>query len=577
MRFIGGATLAAGTHAIREVAGNPGIRRIETAWSLGIAADWAYLVVLLITAYAAGGPLGVGILGVVRMIPPMLVGPFADVPVARLRGDRALVAVNLVRAGAAAVTAIVLVLGASPWIAFVLAGILAGAGALVRPIQNALMPALARSPSELIAANVTSSLGEGAGAFVGPLIGGAIAVGVSPAAGCVVVTLTFLAAAAVLVGLRFADEADARGSRPTGVTGVAIPRALRALRSHPGVALVVLDFGGQVFVRGMLTTLIVVASIELLGLGDSGVGLLNAAVGLGSLIGAIGAVGLTRIPRLAAAFAVALAFWGLPIAVIGAWPLVPLAIAGLLVTGVSNALLDVSGFTMMQRGIPSSERMPVFGLVRGHDRDRRRDRRHRRVAPGRGVRDPRRARDRGAILPILAVATWGRVSRLDRESALPLEQTVVLHGIPLFAPLPLTAIDRLAAAARSVTFGPGDVLMRQGEPGDTYIAIESGTVAIEVDGRSVATCGVGEGIGEIALLRRVPRTATATASTEVTGFALERCRLPRGDRGTGHGVGRPIRWSRSGWRAERTARAGIRRLPWTRGARSRIIPHGRSP
>ena len=169
MRFFGGAAIAAGTHAIREVAGNPGIRRIETAWSLGIAADWAYLVVLLITAYAAGGPLGVGVLGVVRMIPPMLVGPFADVPVARLRGDRALVAVNLVRAGAAAVTAIVLVLGASPWIAFVLAGILAGSGALVRPIQNALMPALARSPSELIAANVTSSLGEGAGAFVGPL------------------------------------------------------------------------------------------------------------------------------------------------------------------------------------------------------------------------------------------------------------------------------------------------------------------------------------------------------------------------------------------------------------------------
>ena len=46
----------------------------------------------------------------------------------------------------------------------------------------------------------------------------------------------------------------------------------------------------------MLTTLIVVASIELLDLGDSGVGLLNAAVGLGGLIGAVGAIGLTRIP-----------------------------------------------------------------------------------------------------------------------------------------------------------------------------------------------------------------------------------------------------------------------------------------
>jgi CRP-like cAMP-binding protein len=114
----------------------------------------------------------------------------------------------------------------------------------------------------------------------------------------------------------------------------------------------------------------------------------------------------------------------------------------------------------------------------------------------------------------------GEGARIDRESAVPLEQAVVLHGIPLFAPLPLTAIDRLAAAARPVRFGPGDVLMRQGEPGDTYIAIESGTVAIEVDGRSVVTCGAGEGIGEIALLRRVPRTATATASTAVSGFAL---------------------------------------------------------
>jgi len=520
VRFFGGAALAAGTNAIREVAGNPGIRRIESAWTIGIAADWAYVVVLLITAYTVGGPLGVGVLGVVRMVPPALVGPFADVPVARFGGDRALVAVNLVRAGSAAATAIVLVLGASPWLAFALAGVVAAASALVRPIQNALMPGLARSPSELIAANVTSSIGEGAGAFVGPLIGGTIVVGVSPAAACAVAAVTFLLAALVLAGLRFADASDARGGAPAGGNGVAIPRAVRALRQNPDVALVFADFGGQVLVRGMLTTLIVVAAIELLDLGDSGVGLLNAAVGLGGLLGAIGAVGLTRIPRLAAAFAVALAFWGLPIAVIGAWPLVPLAIAGLLVTGISNALLDISGFTIMQRGIPPSERVPVFGLLEGM------------VALGVAVGGivasvlieafgTRGALGiAGAILPILAVATWPRISELDRESMVPLQQAAVLHAIPLFAPLPLTAIDRLAAAARPVTFEPGDVLMRQGEPGDTYIAIESGTVAIDIDGRSVAGCGPGEGIGEIALLRRVPRTATATASTAVTGFAL---------------------------------------------------------
>ena len=324
------------------------------------------------------------------------------------------------------------------------------------------------------------------------------------------------------VSLRFHNEADARGGATTtsGQGGVAVARALHALRLQPDVGVVFLDFGGQVFVRGMLTTLIVVASIQLLGLGDSGVGLLNAAVGLGGLVGVLGAVGLTRMTRLAAAFAVALAFWGLPIAIIGAWPLVPLALAALFVTGFSNALLDVSGFTILQRGVLPSERVPVFGLMEGMAGFG--------VAAGGIVASvlveafgaPGALGIAGAILPILAVASWPRVSRLDRRSVAPEREAATLRAIPLFSPLPITAIERLASAARPVAFEPGDVIMRQGEPGDTYIAIASGTVAIQVDGRPVTTCRAGEGIGEIALLRRVPRTATATATTAVTGYAL---------------------------------------------------------
>src|SRR6185436_7773622 len=231
----GGEALAAGLHAIRLVAGNVGIRRIETAWAVGIAADWAYLVALLIAAYAAGGAFGVALLGVLRMIPPAIIAPFADVPARRFRGDRALLAVNLVRAGAATATALVLLSGGPPALAFALAGVGATAGAFVRPIQSALMPALARSPSELIGANVTSSLGEGAGGFVGPLLGGAIAVAAGPAAGCAVAAAAFVLAALVVIGIPFADEADARGgslrATQAGVGGLAVARAVRALRA----------------------------------------------------------------------------------------------------------------------------------------------------------------------------------------------------------------------------------------------------------------------------------------------------------------------------------------------------------
>jgi len=520
----GGEALAAGSQAIRQVAGNAGIRRIEIAWSIGIAADWAYLVALLIAAYAAGGAFGVALLGLLRMIPPALVAPFADVPARRFRGDRALLAVNLVRAIAATATALVLVSGGPTVLAYLLAGVGASAGALVRPIQSALMPALARSPSELIGANVTTSIGEGLGGFVGPLVGGAIAVAAGPAAGCAVAAAAFVVAGLVVIGIKFADEVAARGgslrASETGVGGLAVTRAVRALRADPEIGLLFTDLGAQVFVRGMLTTLIVVASNELLGLGDSGVGPLTAAIGFGGFVGALGALGLTRIARLATTALVALAFWGLPIAVTGAWPLVPVAIASMVVVGVSNAVLDVCAFTILQQGIPTKDRMAVFGLLEG--------------MVGFGVAiggvagslaveafGPQGALGiAGAILPIVAVATSPWVSRIDERKLVSEREAAVLRAIPLFAPLPLTAIDRLAGAIRPVAFGPGEVLMRQGDRGETYVAITGGSVDIETDGRHVATVGPGDGIGEIALLRDVPRTATAVATTEVTGYEL---------------------------------------------------------
>src|SRR5689334_13747699 len=303
------------------------------------------------------------------MMPPAIVAPFADVPARRFRGDRALLAVNLVRAGAAAATALVLMSGGPAALGFILAGVGATAGALVRPIQSALMPALARSPAELIGANVTTSLGEGAGGFVGPLVGGAIAVAAGPAAGCAVAAAAFVGAALVVIGIPFADEADARGGSlggaGTAVGGIAVARSVRALRGDPEIGLLFTDLGAQVFVRGMLTTLIVVASNELLGLGDSGIGPLTAAIGFGGFVGALGALGLTRIVRIATTALVALAFWGLPIAVTGAWPLVPVALASMVVVGVSNAVLDVCAFTILQQGIATRDRMAVFGLLEG--------------------------------------------------------------------------------------------------------------------------------------------------------------------------------------------------------------------
>jgi CRP-like cAMP-binding protein len=52
--------------------------------------------------------------------------------------------------------------------------------------------------------------------------------------------------------------------------------------------------------------------------------------------------------------------------------------------------------------------------------------------------------------------------------------------------------------------------------------IEEGSFAVSADGTSVATLGPGAYVGEIALLRDVPRTATVTALEDSTVLALER-------------------------------------------------------
>jgi CRP-like cAMP-binding protein len=63
--------------------------------------------------------------------------------------------------------------------------------------------------------------------------------------------------------------------------------------------------------------------------------------------------------------------------------------------------------------------------------------------------------------------------------------------------------------------------MRLGEIGDWYVLIVVGDVEVEDERGRLGTCGPNEGVGEIALLRRVPRTATVTARTRVEAFEID--------------------------------------------------------
>src|SRR5439155_917848 len=87
----------------------------------------------------------------------------------------------------------------------------------------------------------------------------------------------------------------------------------------------------------------------------------------------------------------------------------------------------------------------------------------------------------------------------------------MLRAVPLFAPLPVATIERLATVAERIEAPVGTVIIREGDPADYFYVIDSGEVDVSVGGVTVRQLGRGEFFGEIALLRDVPRTATGTA------------------------------------------------------------------
>jgi hypothetical protein len=215
-----------------------------------------------------------------------------------------------------------------------------------------------------------------------------------------------------------------------------------------------------------------------------------------------------------------LAWWGAPIAVLGLLALPAVGLAAMIVVGVANAVYDVALLTIFQRGTANDERAPVFSVFEG-------------VvglafvtgsllAPlllaAFGLRGALAVS--GALLPVLALIIYARIGRADRVSVVDEPRLQLLREVPAFAELPLTAFERLAGGLEPLAFAAGDTIMREGEQGDRFVVIESGDVEVSVDGRAVQRAGRGAGLGEIALLRRSPRSATVTALTAVTAFAI---------------------------------------------------------
>jgi CRP-like cAMP-binding protein len=97
-----------------------------------------------------------------------------------------------------------------------------------------------------------------------------------------------------------------------------------------------------------------------------------------------------------------------------------------------------------------------------------------------------------------------------------------LRELPIFHGLDSEQLTVILEHGDWTTIPPGDEVITQGEPGDAFYAIASGRADVLHDGQVVDSVGKGMYVGEIALLRDVPRTATVRATTSMRVFALDR-------------------------------------------------------
>jgi MFS family permease len=304
--------------------------------------------------------------------------------------------------------------------------------------------------------------------------------------------------------------------------GAQVLAGFRAIVSARKPRLLVALFGAQTFIRGALNVLVVVCALSLLKMGDAGVGFLNSAFGIGGLMGSFGALGLVGRRRLALPFGVGLLLWGIPIALVATVPTPALALILLALPGVGNSVLDVSGLTLLQRITPNMVLGRVFGVLEGLVMTS--------IGLGSivapalieilGIRGALIVV--GAFLPALAAVSWSRLREIDAEPDLPERQLALLRAIPLFGPLPVVTLEHLALSLIPVSVPAGSAVVREGEAGDRFFAIDEGEANISIEGVVGRVLGPEDYFGEIALLRDTPRTATVTARTDLSLFALER-------------------------------------------------------
>ena len=517
-RLVRGVSRARGWRAFRSLAGNKALARVVGGYALFTVTQYSVWVAMLVYAYRHGGAAVAGLVAVAQLAPAAVLAPVAAAVADRRSPVFLLAGGFLVQAAGMAATAVAVIAGV-PLAAYGAAVVASAAVTTTRPAQSTLIPSVSVTPDQLTAANVAISWVEAAGIAAAGLLTGALISVAGVASVFAVCAGLGLAAALLVAGLRVPPLASSPEAAPAALAGLGA--SLGLLGRQPRLRLMLALLTAEAVVVGALDLLFVILAISVLDRSQAWAGYLNSAYGVGAVLAAVLSATLVGrrlgLPILAAALLLSGT-----LAVLACGPGLAATVALLIVVGASRALLDVASRTLMQRSVPAQLLGRVFGMLEGLTMAG--------LAAG-ALLVPALVHLGGsrlallgvaAVLPVAAAAGGRALFGLDAGTPVPVVEIALLRSLLLFAELPTPALEGLARSLTPVTVPAGTVLIRQGDPGDAYYAIAAGDLDASQDGQFLRRCGRGEGVGEIALLRSIPRTATVVAHTAATAYKLDR-------------------------------------------------------
>jgi MFS family permease len=434
------------------------------AWLLVGTGGWAFSIALAVYAFDRSGSGAVGAVTAARLLPAMCAAPLAGGLIDRGDRSRVVAGACVLQAVGLALAAGFVLADASLEVIVVLAALSSIAATVPRPGLQALLPALASSPQELMRATATWSAVDSAGFLLGGGLGGAaIAAG---GVGAVVVAAAMTTVLAAMCSARLptvtatAPDQPDKGPHRISETlaGLRVLGQNRRLRAPFGL------LAGLLFLEGASDVQLVALAVGRLHMGSGGPGVLWTVWGAGGMLGSVAMLSLVRRRGLGLVLVVGALTFAIGLGVAGLEG-EALAVAAMIPAGIGFSLVETAVMAVVPRLADDAVLGRVYALSEILYAG----------AAGLGALLAPVLIDwlgaaaslsaLGAAFAVAAIVAWRSYSRLDAAQEQAGRVRELRRGLPFLARLPLPRLPRLMRDARAAIFNAGAPVMTVGGAG----------------------------------------------------------------------------------------------------------------